>query len=171
MSDSEAETIDGAADEAADRAAVLRKRAGLPELCLDVLPSTIAMKLLTLAGEPCCPCRLRKCLSKRAKFLQDGLDMFKTASNLSDLQKRTVLVMLSACEPLPGCRGSSPHPSRPWRARLQSWRRHTTRASSRGSRRSAGLKFHPFLFTKKIRLEQALGTIYNKSAEMLGAQH
>lgn len=51
-SDSEVETIYGEADEAEDRAAVLRKRAGLPELSLDVLPSAIAMKLLTLAPEP-----------------------------------------------------------------------------------------------------------------------
>ena len=42
------ETVDPEEDEAKDNAAVQRKRAGVPELELDQLPSSVALKMMNL---------------------------------------------------------------------------------------------------------------------------
>ncbi|CAL1127598.1 unnamed protein product [Cladocopium goreaui] len=60
---------------------IARKKAGLPELELDALPSSICNKMMT-------------CLSKRSQKLQDGIDKLDSAEKLSGLQEQT-LVQLS----------------------------------------------------------------------------
>ena len=53
--DDDSETVDPEQDAANDNAAVQRKRAGVPELELDQLPSSVALKMMNLIWKyvPC----------------------------------------------------------------------------------------------------------------------
>ena len=85
-------------ENAAQAVAKARKRAGVPELALDQLPSTIAMKLVShgcnssmattfsLSGR-----LLRSCMQKRIKHLEPGLERLNAATQLSVTQTRWVL--------------------------------------------------------------------------------
>ena len=85
-------------ENAAQAVAKARKRAGVPELALDQLPSTIAMKLVShgcnnsmattfsLSGR-----LLRSCMEKRIKHLEPGLERLNAATQLSVTQTRWVL--------------------------------------------------------------------------------
>lgn len=55
--DSDEETIDPDKDKADDEATKQRKRAGLPQLTVDTLPSTIATKMMKLDCRPNLGCR------------------------------------------------------------------------------------------------------------------
>ena len=116
----EVDPKDVQAGKAAAAEMAARKRAGLPELQLDALPSTIATKLMILslllfggkvvivkgfANERINCTRhsrnsspthnfshpIRTCLVKRQNKLQDGLDKLSGAAKLSTLQEQTLV--------------------------------------------------------------------------------
>lgn len=107
---SEEDSFDPLAQAAEETAAKVRKRAGLPELVADALPSTVAMKMMILFLNLSKFSRIenktlsmlisfahwfatfpRTCLAKRTKKLQDGLDKFEEAASLTNLQEMTLI--------------------------------------------------------------------------------
>ena len=106
--DSSEDTIDPEKDRAEDEASKQRKRAGLPQITVDTLPSTIATKMLKLDCYLKFGCRPlvfqqlvfslpsfvwgplepdpRTCLTKRVVKLEVGLKRFTDAASLTTLQ-------------------------------------------------------------------------------------
>ena len=102
------DTIDPEKDRAEDEASKQRKRAGLPQITVDTLPSTIATKMMKLDCHLNLGCRPlvfqqlvfslpsfvwgplepdpRTCLTKRLVKLEVGLKRFTDAASLTNLQ-------------------------------------------------------------------------------------